>query len=104
MSPFERLIRNPEGSSYIEFLWLMDEIWRRKERKDAALMVVKKKIELLANSKMSSQESEESSFHIERMLEVILEQVVSTDSGIRELRSDLLDLTQKVKDHEVSIQ
>ncbi|MCD9643751.1 hypothetical protein HAX54_031420 [Datura stramonium] len=55
-------------------------------------------------AEMSSQGSEESfSSRIKSMLEVVLEQVVSTDSRIRELRNDLLDLTQKVKDHEVSI-
>ncbi|MCD9642332.1 hypothetical protein HAX54_029061 [Datura stramonium] len=40
---------------------------------------------------------------IERMLEMVLERVVSTNSGIQQLKSDLLDLTQTVKDHAVSI-
>ncbi|MCD9642316.1 hypothetical protein HAX54_029027, partial [Datura stramonium] len=111
MSPFERLIQKPKGSSYIESLRLMDQMWRRKESKDAMLMVVMQQIELLANCRNSnyiaetgSQESEESSLsRIERMLEVMLQQVVSIYLGIEELRCDLLDLCQKVKDHEVSI-
>ncbi|MCD7464104.1 hypothetical protein HAX54_052081, partial [Datura stramonium] len=52
----------------------------------------------------SSQGSDESSYScIERMLEVILERVVSTDSRIKEIKSDLLDLTQTMKDHALSI-
>ncbi|MCE3215557.1 hypothetical protein HAX54_002794 [Datura stramonium] len=43
----------------------------------------------------SSHGSDESSYsRIERMLEVVLERVVSTDSGIQELKSDLLHLSQ----------
>ncbi|MCD7451492.1 hypothetical protein HAX54_012275 [Datura stramonium] len=37
------------------------------------------------------------------MLEVVLEQVVSTDSRIQDLKNDLLNLTKTVKNHEVSI-
>ncbi|MCE3217105.1 hypothetical protein HAX54_010403, partial [Datura stramonium] len=37
-----------------------------------------------------------------RMLKVVLELVVATDSGIQELKSDILNLTQLMKDHEVS--
>ncbi|MCD9560820.1 hypothetical protein HAX54_019625, partial [Datura stramonium] len=52
MSPFESLIRNPERLSYVESLRLMDEIWRREERKDVVLMVVIKQIELLESCMM----------------------------------------------------
>ncbi|MCD9642485.1 hypothetical protein HAX54_029323, partial [Datura stramonium] len=37
------------------------------------------------------------------MLEVVLERVISSDSGIQEIKGDLLDLTQTMKEHEVSI-
>ncbi|MCD7453204.1 hypothetical protein HAX54_020009, partial [Datura stramonium] len=49
MSPFKRLLRNPDGASYFESLQLMYEMWRREERKDPVLMVMMKQIELLAN-------------------------------------------------------
>ncbi|MCD7456790.1 hypothetical protein HAX54_033172 [Datura stramonium] len=84
MSPFERLIRNPHGSSYVESLCLMDEVWRMEERKETLLMVVMKQVELLEKlDKLSRQESEKSSSsRIKRMLEVMLELVVSTESRI----------------------
>ncbi|MCD9641034.1 hypothetical protein HAX54_026848, partial [Datura stramonium] len=40
---------------------------------------------------------------IESFLKMVLERVVSTDMGIRELKDDLLELTQMLKDHEMSI-
>ncbi|MCD9646131.1 hypothetical protein HAX54_035699 [Datura stramonium] len=40
---------------------------------------------------------------IEIMLERVLERVVSTDLGVRELKHDLLTLTQIVKSHAISI-
>ncbi|MCD9641860.1 hypothetical protein HAX54_028340, partial [Datura stramonium] len=40
---------------------------------------------------------------IKGMLDMVMEKVLSTDSGIRELKGDLLELTQTVKYHDISI-
>ncbi|MCD9644517.1 hypothetical protein HAX54_032772 [Datura stramonium] len=42
--------------------------------------------------------------HMENTLEVVLEKVLSTKDGVQDLWSKLLDLTTKVKSHEVIIQ
>ncbi|MCD9643653.1 hypothetical protein HAX54_031285 [Datura stramonium] len=41
---------------------------------------------------------------MENTIEVVLEKVISTDSGVQELRSELLDLTTIVKNDDVAIQ
>ncbi|MCD9639005.1 hypothetical protein HAX54_023242 [Datura stramonium] len=37
------------------------------------------------------------------MLELVMGKVLSTNSGIRELKGDILEITQTVKDHDISI-
>ncbi|MCE3049632.1 hypothetical protein HAX54_045435 [Datura stramonium] len=49
MSPFERLIQSPKVSFYAKFLQLINEMWRREERKDVVLIPVMIQIEFLAN-------------------------------------------------------
>ncbi|MCE0481188.1 hypothetical protein HAX54_038733 [Datura stramonium] len=53
----------------------------------------------------SSQESNESvPPHMESTLEVVLEKVLSTEEGVQDLQSKVLDLTTTVKIHDVIIQ
>ncbi|MCD7466160.1 hypothetical protein HAX54_002589, partial [Datura stramonium] len=55
-------------------------------------------------SKLRSWESEETThLRIKGMLEMVMEKVLSIDLGIQELKGYLLELTQMVKDHDLSI-
>ncbi|MCD7457825.1 hypothetical protein HAX54_036381, partial [Datura stramonium] len=85
---------NPKVSSYIETLRLMDEIWRRKESCDVILMVLKRIVRGVKSLSFSRNE---------RMLEVVLERVISTHFGIHDLKGDLLSLTHQSRMNKWSI-